>query len=85
MQRVLHGTLPYFRYDYPGQGPDYQRWFRLHVAPIAEGADGLIIAHLDMTSIKQAELVLAQGVPVRRPPVSTAAVDRSAPAPEPAP
>jgi PAS domain S-box-containing protein len=57
IKAVLDGTLPEFSLEYPCHTPTRQRWFLLHVVALLETpTDAAIVSHLDITSLKQAEI-----------------------------
>jgi len=57
IQAVLAGSLPEFSLEYPCHTPTRPRWFLLHVvALLEESAGSAIVSHLDITSLKQAEM-----------------------------
>ena len=57
IQAVLKGDLPEFSLEYPCHTPTKPRWFLLHVvALLEESAETAIVSHLDITSVKQAEM-----------------------------
>jgi two-component system CheB/CheR fusion protein len=63
MRKVLRGELTQFSHDYPYDSPSEKRWFRLHAVPLHSPEPGLAVAHFNITSIKNAELMLSQGQP----------------------
>jgi hypothetical protein len=64
LQAVLAGRAPQFMLEYPCHAPSEQRWFLLRVNPLAGetggaiAAHGVVVAHVDITESKQAELAL---------------------------
>jgi putative nucleotidyltransferase with HDIG domain len=53
---VLHGDLERFQLTYPCHAPDVQRWYLLTATPIPiDGRRGLIVAHENVTTLKQRE------------------------------
>jgi PAS domain-containing protein len=57
IQAVLDGTLPEFSLEYPCPTPTKQRWFLLHVVALLEASnEAAIVSHLDITSLKKAEI-----------------------------
>jgi len=57
IQAVLKGELPEFSLEYPCHTPTKPRWFLLHVVALLEESAGTaIVSHLDITSVKQAEM-----------------------------
>jgi len=54
---VLDGALPEFSLEYPCHTPTKRRWFLLHVVALLEtSTEAAIVSHLDITSLKQAEI-----------------------------
>lgn len=51
---VLSGAISEFMLEYPCHSPDEQRWFRLMVTPLRDGA-GAVVMHFDVTERKLAE------------------------------
>lgn len=58
IQAVLDGRLPIFSMEYPCHSPDQQRWFKMRATPLNRGRRGAVIAHTNITDIKQAEQAL---------------------------
>ena len=57
IQEVLDGLLPEFSLEYPCHTPTKRRWFLLHVVALLEtSTEAAIVSHLDITSLKQAEI-----------------------------
>lgn len=56
IQQVLSGRFRSFSMDYPCDSPTERRWFTMEVRPLGLAAcDGLVITHVDVTRIKEAE------------------------------
>ena len=56
IEAVLAGTLEQFTLEYPCHSPRQPRWFLMTVAPFGvRGSGGAVIAHLNITTLKQAE------------------------------
>ena len=79
LREVLAGARERFQYEYPCHSPTEQRWFLAHASPLRRRASiperfGAVVAHIDITGRKLAELDLARlaatdpltGVPNRR-------------------
>ena len=49
LRRVLSGELSEFSMKYPCHGPDQERWFVMHAAPIHHAAGGIIVSHVDIS------------------------------------
>jgi len=60
IQAVLDGAAA-FRLEYPCHSPDQQRWFSMAVTPLGPERAGVVVAHIDITGRKQAELALRAG------------------------
>lgn len=57
IRAVLDGSLPEFSLEYPCHTLTKPRWFLLHVvALLEEAAEAALVSHLDITSLKQAEI-----------------------------
>ena len=59
LRGVLAHSLDAFEYEYPCHSPAEQRWFMMNVSPSSRPEGGAVIAHLNTTRRKLAELVLA--------------------------
>lgn len=57
IRRVLAGEIAEFFLEYPCHSPRQQRWFLMRVNRLAAGK-GVVMAHMDMTRRKLAELAL---------------------------
>lgn len=56
MKAVLLGELPEFALEYPCHAPCQQRWFQALVTPFqGHGPARLVVSHLDITTLRQAE------------------------------
>lgn len=55
LRQVLRGEREYFALEYPCEGPQGPRWFRLHAVRLPHG--GAVVSHVDLT---QARLQLQQ-------------------------
>ncbi len=70
---VLAGDMPCFIHEYPCDGPDGRRWFRMHVSPIlGRHQRGAVIMHLDISDRKAAEESLRHSEERHRMIVETA-------------
>lgn len=59
IQAVVTGQKDAFETEYPCHAPDRQRWFRMRVEPIAEGAGAAaIVVHDEITGLREERLVL---------------------------
>lgn len=57
IRAVLNGDRESFALEYPCHSPDERRWFLMRASPISiEGERGAVVAHLDITERKLAEL-----------------------------
>lgn len=56
MKDVLEGRLDTFSMEYPCDSPTEKRWFTMVVHPLGKHAcNGLVVTHVDVTRIKEAE------------------------------
>jgi PAS domain S-box-containing protein len=55
IEAVLQGRQPLFRLEYPCHSPTEERWFYMRTVPLAPAGSGAVVAHLNITEIKQAE------------------------------
>jgi PAS domain S-box-containing protein len=55
---VLDGSSEYFEMEYPCDSPTVKRWFLMTVSPFKGLKGGVIVAHIDITSRKMAEIEL---------------------------
>ncbi len=55
---VLSGELPEFSLEYPCHSPTEKRWFWLHAVPLHNHMAGVVVSHMNITALKQAELKL---------------------------
>jgi diguanylate cyclase (GGDEF)-like protein/PAS domain S-box-containing protein len=61
IRAVLDSRLPGFSMEYACHSPDGQRWFSMRATPLDfDGTLGAVIAHVDITRIKQAEQALVR-------------------------
>jgi PAS domain S-box-containing protein len=62
MEAVLRRDRDAFAFDYPCDGPDQERWFRMSVTRFVSGGDiHLVVAHEDITAQKRSERALQDG------------------------
>lgn len=54
LSAVLSGQKPRFELEYPHHSGNLERWFLLQISPLPE-AGGCVVAHIDITTRKQAE------------------------------
>jgi diguanylate cyclase (GGDEF)-like protein/PAS domain S-box-containing protein len=59
IEAVLTGEAAHFSLEYPCDSPDEPRWFTMDVFPMVAPAQGVVIAHANITSRKLAETRLA--------------------------
>jgi transcriptional regulator with GAF, ATPase, and Fis domain len=57
---VLSGSCASFTMEYPCHAPTRQRWFQMVALPFKGAKGGVVIAHRDITKIKQSEIRLKQ-------------------------
>jgi PAS domain S-box-containing protein len=55
IEGVLEGRQTLFRLEYPCHSLSEQRWFYMQTVPLAPPGSGAVVAHLNITEIKQAE------------------------------
>jgi PAS domain S-box-containing protein len=55
---VLDGSSEYFEMEYPCDSPTVKRWFLMAVSPFKGLKGGVIVAHIDITPRKMAEIEL---------------------------
>ncbi|MEO7166708.1 MAG: PAS domain S-box protein [Spartobacteria bacterium] len=58
---VLARTAAEFRLEYPCDSPNEKRWFLMVVSPLEKSAGGAVVSHLDISKIKSAEALVADG------------------------
>jgi len=58
IRSVLDGSGAYFEMEYPCNSPSVKRWFLMTVAPFKGLKGGVIVAHINITSRKMAEIEL---------------------------
>lgn len=55
IKRVLDGRLPAFRGEYACSSPSQERWFNMQVSSLGRADGGAVIAHFDVSRLKEAE------------------------------
>ncbi len=60
IQAVLNGDASHFSLEYPCHTSGVRHWFLMSVTPLCQGGGGAVIAHLNVTARKQAELALRE-------------------------
>jgi PAS domain S-box-containing protein len=58
IRSVLDGSSGYVEMEYPCDSPTVKRWFLMTVSPFKGQKGGVIVAHIDSTSRKMAEIEL---------------------------
>ena len=58
IRSVLDGSSEYFEMEYPCDSPTVKRWFLMTVSPFKGQKGGVIVAHINITSRKMAEIEL---------------------------
>jgi PAS domain S-box-containing protein len=58
IEAVMSGQLPSFLYEYACTSPKEKRWFLMHVTPLKNQEGGVVIAHENVTVLKQIEEAL---------------------------
>ena len=59
VRRILRGEQPAFRMEYASATPNAPKWFQIRATRLGDGA-GAVVAHEDVTEIKEAENGLRQ-------------------------
>src|SRR5215213_2078593 len=59
MAAVLAGKLDHFTIDYPCNSPNEERWFTMHVTPLAGEHIGVVVAHEMITERRKADATRA--------------------------
>jgi diguanylate cyclase (GGDEF)-like protein/PAS domain S-box-containing protein len=52
---VLAGSREYFHMEYPCRAPRQERWYSMRVTRLAQGGQGALVAHTDITASRQAQ------------------------------
>ncbi len=60
IEAVLQKRLDHFKLDYPCDSPTERRWFQMSVSPMLTPAEGVLVAHENVTARKLAEEKLEQ-------------------------
>lgn len=55
IQSVLAGISPSFKMEYACHAPDQRRWFIMSVTPLGDDGRGVVVAHSDISALKQVE------------------------------
>jgi PAS domain S-box-containing protein len=53
IRAVINGTQPSFALEYPCHSPTQKRWFLMKVQPLWEARKGVVVAHENITELKQ--------------------------------
>ncbi len=56
IEAVLNGRMDSFVLDYPCDSPTEKRWFRMRVTPMLPPAEGVLVAHENITQAKELEV-----------------------------
>ena len=56
IQSVMDGEQTLFTLEYPCETPDENQWFLMRVVPLSEDSEEVVVAHIDITERKHAEL-----------------------------
>jgi two-component system cell cycle sensor histidine kinase/response regulator CckA len=59
IEDVMRRRRPHFVLEYPCDSPTETRWFAMQVTPLSNKEGGVVIAHLNITERKNAEMALA--------------------------
>jgi len=54
VREVLEGRRPHFSMEYPCHSPAEQRWFVMHVSPVAGEQPGAVVSHVNITEWRNA-------------------------------
>jgi diguanylate cyclase (GGDEF)-like protein/PAS domain S-box-containing protein len=60
IQAVLAGEQDEFLLEYPCHSPEVNRWFVMRVTPLHDGSGGVVVAHENITTRRQAEDTLRE-------------------------
>lgn len=60
IQAVLNGTQSHFSLEYARYSKEEKRWFIMRVTPLRVKEKGAVVAHIEITTLKQMEEVLRQ-------------------------
>jgi PAS domain S-box-containing protein len=60
IEAVLQKRQDHFTLEYPCDSPTERRWFQMIVSPMLAPAEGVVVAHLNVTERKLAEYALAR-------------------------
>ena len=60
IEEVLRGKNKYFRLEYACHSPERESWYLMTVSPVKGPNPGAVVAHIDITSRKQAEMSAQQ-------------------------
>jgi diguanylate cyclase (GGDEF)-like protein/PAS domain S-box-containing protein len=52
---VLNGRVPVFSFEYPCPSETEERWFLMHVTPLEGKQSGAVVAHTNITELKEME------------------------------
>lgn len=55
IQGILSGTLPQFSLEYPCRMARALHWFLFHASPLPNRHGGVVLSHMDVTPLKQAQ------------------------------
>lgn len=59
LRSILEGASESFELEYPCNSPSERRWFVLRAVPLKTSDGGLVVSHINITALKQAEQDLA--------------------------
>lgn len=59
IREVLSGNAPHFTLEYACDSPQQKQWFSMHVTPLGQERQGVVISHSNITQRKQAEAALS--------------------------
>lgn len=56
IQSVMDGERSLFTLEYPCETPEESQWFLMRVVPLKEDSEAVVVAHIDITERKHAEI-----------------------------
>ncbi|MFP5321915.1 MAG: EAL domain-containing protein [Acidimicrobiia bacterium] len=62
IRAVLRGDVRRFTMDYECSGPDERRWFALRASPLSGPGSGALITHVDISTLRAAEIAIRSRV-----------------------
>lgn len=59
IREVINGSAPHFTLEYACDTPLQKQWFSMHVTPLGQERQGVVISHTNITQAKQAKAALS--------------------------